>query len=126
MLKHVLTPRVKATHIAFDCMKNYLDAVYDVTVAFEGTVDDKGQRKEAPSMIGESAASPAPCVSPDSTGVRNVWMPGVLWTSPLSGTQPLPPEAPAGAGLLICVRPCGVYGIVWPFPRHSGFQDAEL
>ncbi|TKC43461.1 hypothetical protein EI555_009477, partial [Monodon monoceros] len=31
-------------------MKNYLDAIYDVTVAFEGTVDDKGQRKEAPSM----------------------------------------------------------------------------
>ncbi|XP_054576176.1 1-acyl-sn-glycerol-3-phosphate acyltransferase epsilon isoform X1 [Eptesicus fuscus] len=51
VLKHVLTPRVKATHIAFDSMKNYLDAVYDVTVAFEGTVDDKGQRKEAPSMI---------------------------------------------------------------------------
>ncbi|XP_014388514.1 PREDICTED: 1-acyl-sn-glycerol-3-phosphate acyltransferase epsilon [Myotis brandtii] len=51
VLKHVLTPRVKATHIAFDSMKNYLDAVYDVTVAFEGTVDDKGQRKEAPSMV---------------------------------------------------------------------------
>uniref|UniRef100_G1P4H5 Phospholipid/glycerol acyltransferase domain-containing protein n=1 Tax=Myotis lucifugus TaxID=59463 RepID=G1P4H5_MYOLU len=50
VLKHVLTPRVKATHIAFDSMKNYLDAIYDVTVAFEGTVDDKGQRKEAPSM----------------------------------------------------------------------------
>lgn len=33
-------------------MKNYLDAIYDVTVAFEGTVDDKGQRKEPPSMVG--------------------------------------------------------------------------
>ncbi|XP_066236181.1 1-acyl-sn-glycerol-3-phosphate acyltransferase epsilon [Saccopteryx leptura] len=51
VLKHVLTPRIKATHVAFDSMKNYLDAVYDVTVAFEGTVDDRGQRKEAPSMI---------------------------------------------------------------------------
>ncbi|KAJ8775742.1 hypothetical protein J1605_016140 [Eschrichtius robustus] len=50
VLKHVLTPRIKATHVAFDSMKNYLDAIYDVTVAFEGTVDDKGQRKEAPSM----------------------------------------------------------------------------
>lgn len=51
VLKHVLTPRVKATHVAFTSMKSYLDAVYDVTVAFEGTVDDKGQRKEAPSMV---------------------------------------------------------------------------
>lgn len=66
VLKHVLTPRVKATHIAFDSMKSYLDAVYDVTVAFEGTVDDKGQRKEAPSMVGESLVSPVSCVSPGS------------------------------------------------------------
>uniref|UniRef100_A0A6I8P1A4 1-acylglycerol-3-phosphate O-acyltransferase 5 n=1 Tax=Ornithorhynchus anatinus TaxID=9258 RepID=A0A6I8P1A4_ORNAN len=50
VLKHVLTPRVKATHVAIDSMKNYLDAVYDVTVAYEGTVDHKGQRKIAPSM----------------------------------------------------------------------------
>uniref|UniRef100_A0A5G2RAZ5 1-acylglycerol-3-phosphate O-acyltransferase 5 n=2 Tax=Sus scrofa TaxID=9823 RepID=A0A5G2RAZ5_PIG len=51
VLKHVLTPRIKATHVAFDSMKSYLDAIYDVTVAFEGTMDDKGQRKEAPSMV---------------------------------------------------------------------------
>ena len=57
VLKHVLTPRIKATHVAFDSMKNYLDAIYDVTVAFEGTVDDKGQRKEAPSMAGELVLS---------------------------------------------------------------------
>nr|XP_013808681.1 PREDICTED: 1-acyl-sn-glycerol-3-phosphate acyltransferase epsilon [Apteryx mantelli mantelli] len=50
VLKHVLTPRVKATHVAIDTMKDYLDAVYDVTVAYEGTVDHKGQRKLAPSM----------------------------------------------------------------------------
>lgn len=49
----MLTPRIKATHVAFDSMKNYLDAVYDVTVAFEGTMDGKGQRKEAPSMVGK-------------------------------------------------------------------------
>uniref|UniRef100_A0A096NFI5 1-acylglycerol-3-phosphate O-acyltransferase 5 n=1 Tax=Papio anubis TaxID=9555 RepID=A0A096NFI5_PAPAN len=29
VLKHVLTPRIKATHVAFDCMKNYLDAIYE-------------------------------------------------------------------------------------------------
>ncbi|XP_061478898.1 1-acyl-sn-glycerol-3-phosphate acyltransferase epsilon isoform X1 [Rhineura floridana] len=50
VLKHVLTPRVKATHIAVDSMKTYLDAVYDITVAYEGTVDHKGERKVAPSM----------------------------------------------------------------------------
>lgn len=49
----MLTPRVKATHVAIDSMKDYLDAVYDVTVAYEGTVDHKGQRKLAPSMTGE-------------------------------------------------------------------------
>ncbi|KAK9411306.1 AGPAT5: 1-acyl-sn-glycerol-3-phosphate acyltransferase epsilon, partial [Crotalus adamanteus] len=50
ILKHVLTPRVKATHIAVDSMKSYFDAVYEVTIAYEGTVDHKGQRKVAPSM----------------------------------------------------------------------------
>ncbi|KAL7988008.1 hypothetical protein Chor_006927, partial [Crotalus horridus] len=53
ILKHVLTPRVKATHVAVDSMKSYFDAVYEVTIAYEGTVDHKGQRKVAPSMAGE-------------------------------------------------------------------------
>ncbi|CAH2248635.1 1-acyl-sn-glycerol-3-phosphate acyltransferase epsilon [Pelobates cultripes] len=52
VLKHVLTPRVKATHVAIDAMQNHLDAVYDVTVAYEGTTNQEGQRKEAPSMTG--------------------------------------------------------------------------
>ncbi|XP_058033216.1 1-acyl-sn-glycerol-3-phosphate acyltransferase epsilon-like [Ahaetulla prasina] len=51
VLKHVLTPRVKAIHVAIDSMKSYLDAVYDITIAFEGTTDHKGQRKVAPTMI---------------------------------------------------------------------------
>uniref|UniRef100_A0A7N9C935 1-acylglycerol-3-phosphate O-acyltransferase 5 n=1 Tax=Macaca fascicularis TaxID=9541 RepID=A0A7N9C935_MACFA len=49
VLKHVLTPRIKATHVAFDCMKNYLDAIYDVTVVYEGK-DNGGQRRESPTM----------------------------------------------------------------------------
>ncbi|KAL2761571.1 1-acyl-sn-glycerol-3-phosphate acyltransferase epsilon [Daubentonia madagascariensis] len=49
VLKHVLTPRIKATYVAFDSMKNYLDAIYDVTVVYEGK-DDGAQRKESPSM----------------------------------------------------------------------------
>ncbi|XP_039595027.1 1-acyl-sn-glycerol-3-phosphate acyltransferase epsilon [Polypterus senegalus] len=50
VLNHILTPRVKAAHIAVDAMKSHLNAVYDVTVAYEGTVDAKGERKTAPSM----------------------------------------------------------------------------
>ncbi|XP_070789051.1 1-acyl-sn-glycerol-3-phosphate acyltransferase epsilon-like [Pituophis catenifer annectens] len=50
VLKHVLTPRVKATHVAVDSMKSYLDAVYDITIAYEDTTDHKGQRKTAPTM----------------------------------------------------------------------------
>ncbi|XP_068137458.1 1-acyl-sn-glycerol-3-phosphate acyltransferase epsilon isoform X2 [Hyperolius riggenbachi] len=50
VLKHVLTPRVKATHLAIETMQDYLDAVYDITVAYEGTITPSGQRREAPSM----------------------------------------------------------------------------
>lgn len=49
VLKHVLTPRIKATYVVFDSMKNYLDAIYDVTVVYGGK-DNKGQREEPPSM----------------------------------------------------------------------------
>uniref|UniRef100_A0A8D0BXA1 Phospholipid/glycerol acyltransferase domain-containing protein n=1 Tax=Salvator merianae TaxID=96440 RepID=A0A8D0BXA1_SALMN len=35
VLKHVVTPRVKATHVAVDSMKKYLNAIYDITVAYE-------------------------------------------------------------------------------------------
>ncbi|KAM4599977.1 1-acyl-sn-glycerol-3-phosphate acyltransferase epsilon [Fundulus diaphanus] len=49
-LKHTLTPRVKASHMAVDIMNDSLDAVYDVTVAYEGTLDGAGHRKPAPSM----------------------------------------------------------------------------
>ncbi|XP_018604748.2 1-acyl-sn-glycerol-3-phosphate acyltransferase epsilon [Scleropages formosus] len=50
VLKHILTPRMKAAHIAIETMKNHLGAVYDITVAYERSVDAKGQRKAAPSM----------------------------------------------------------------------------
>jgi lysophosphatidate acyltransferase len=45
----VLTPRIKATHVAFDSMKSCLDAIYDVTVVYEGK-DGNWQQKEAPTM----------------------------------------------------------------------------
>lgn len=52
VLRHTLTPRMKASHIAIDTMRGHLDAVYDITVAYEGTLSTSGQRKPAPSMPG--------------------------------------------------------------------------
>lgn len=43
---------MKAAHVAIESMKGHLDAVYDVTVAYEGTTDASGQRRSAPSMPG--------------------------------------------------------------------------
>ncbi|KAB5582048.1 hypothetical protein PHYPO_G00182690 [Pangasianodon hypophthalmus] len=50
VLKHILTPRMKASHVAIESMKEHLDAVYDVTVAYEGTLTADGKRRSAPSM----------------------------------------------------------------------------
>ncbi|XP_042624348.1 1-acyl-sn-glycerol-3-phosphate acyltransferase epsilon-like isoform X1 [Cyprinus carpio] len=50
VLKHVLTPRMKASHVAIETMKEHLDAVYDITVAYEGTLTADGQRHPAPTM----------------------------------------------------------------------------
>ncbi|XP_043110927.1 1-acyl-sn-glycerol-3-phosphate acyltransferase epsilon isoform X1 [Puntigrus tetrazona] len=50
VLKHVLTPRMKASHVAIETMKEHLDAVYDITVAYEKTLTATGQRRPAPTM----------------------------------------------------------------------------
>ncbi|KAK3554722.1 hypothetical protein QTP70_032625 [Hemibagrus guttatus] len=50
VLKHILTPRMKASHVAIESMKEHLDAVYDITVAYEGTLTADGKRRSAPSM----------------------------------------------------------------------------
>ncbi|XP_069741325.1 1-acyl-sn-glycerol-3-phosphate acyltransferase epsilon isoform X2 [Narcine bancroftii] len=49
-LRHVMSPRVKATRIAVNTLRCHLDAVYDITVAYEGTIKSNGQRATAPSM----------------------------------------------------------------------------
>ena len=54
VLKHVLTPRIKATHVAFDSMKSHLDAIYDVTVVYEGNEKGSGKYSNPPSMTGKS------------------------------------------------------------------------
>ena len=53
VLGHTLTPRMKASHIAVETMKDHLEAVYDVTVAYEGTVGANGERRPAPTMPGK-------------------------------------------------------------------------
>lgn len=52
VLKHILTPRMKASYVAIESMREHLDAVYDVTVAYEGTLTADGKRRSAPSMPG--------------------------------------------------------------------------
>lgn len=47
---------MKASHIAVESMQGHLDAVYDITVAYEGTLDVSGQRRPAPSMPGKQAS----------------------------------------------------------------------
>uniref|UniRef100_UPI00398F5936 1-acyl-sn-glycerol-3-phosphate acyltransferase epsilon isoform X2 n=1 Tax=Pristiophorus japonicus TaxID=55135 RepID=UPI00398F5936 len=49
-LRHTMSPRVKATRVAINTMRGHLDAVYDITVAYEGTVKNGGHRATAPSM----------------------------------------------------------------------------
>ncbi|XP_055492156.1 1-acyl-sn-glycerol-3-phosphate acyltransferase epsilon isoform X2 [Leucoraja erinacea] len=49
-LRHVMSPRVKAMRIAINTLRCRLDAVYDITVVYEGAVKNNGQRETAPSM----------------------------------------------------------------------------
>lgn len=56
ILTHTLTPRMKASHIALQTMRGHLDAVYDITVAYEGTLDASRRRKPAPSMPGKQTS----------------------------------------------------------------------
>lgn len=51
---------MKASHIAIDTMRGHLDAVYDITVAYEGTLNTSGQRKPAPSMPGRRPSELGP------------------------------------------------------------------
>lgn len=70
VLSHTLTPRMKASHIALQTMRGHLDAVYDVTVAYEGSLDSSRHRKPAPSMPGEHKRTI--CSSVVKPGLRSV------------------------------------------------------
>lgn len=56
VLRHTLTPRMRASHIAIESMRGHLDAVYDITVAYGGTLGASGRRKPAPSMPGKQTS----------------------------------------------------------------------
>ncbi|XP_072181465.1 1-acyl-sn-glycerol-3-phosphate acyltransferase epsilon-like [Diadema setosum] len=53
VLHHVLSPRVRATHLCVEGFRGYVDTLYDVTIAYSNTGEQgEGQvkRREAPSM----------------------------------------------------------------------------
>nr|XP_054772837.1 1-acyl-sn-glycerol-3-phosphate acyltransferase epsilon-like [Lytechinus pictus] len=53
VLHHVLSPRIRATHLCVEGFRDYAGAIYDVTIAYSNT-GERGDgpvvRKEAPSM----------------------------------------------------------------------------
>ncbi|XP_067840113.1 1-acyl-sn-glycerol-3-phosphate acyltransferase epsilon isoform X3 [Heptranchias perlo] len=66
-LRHAMSPRVRATRVAINTMRGHLDAVYDITVAYEGTVKSSGQRTTAPSMPAFSVSRINLIIRPTST-----------------------------------------------------------
>lgn len=48
---HLLTPRIRGLQMALDGLRSNLDAIYDVTVIYSNTIDNKGFRIKAPSMF---------------------------------------------------------------------------
>ncbi|XP_064868787.1 1-acyl-sn-glycerol-3-phosphate acyltransferase epsilon-like isoform X2 [Oncorhynchus nerka] len=65
-LDHVLTPRMKASHVAIETMRDHLDAVYDITVVYEATRGKSSDRQPAPTMPDEisrlvTAGRPTTC-----------------------------------------------------------------
>lgn len=50
-LQYVLCPRVTGMHLALDALRDRLDAVYDVTIAYSQSRGFTGGRVQAPSMF---------------------------------------------------------------------------
>lgn len=51
-LQHLLMPRTRGMHLTLDKLQDNIDAIYDVTVVYEGTVDETGKRIQAPNLFG--------------------------------------------------------------------------
>lgn len=52
VLKHHLVPKTRGTWLVTKQLHDKLDAVYDVSVFYEGTVNEQGIRGNAPQLIG--------------------------------------------------------------------------
>ncbi|EDO36141.1 predicted protein [Nematostella vectensis] len=50
VLQHVLTPRTKATEASLEAVGDYIDAVYDVTIAYKGVTENPLPRTAAKGM----------------------------------------------------------------------------
>lgn len=48
-------PKVKGTWLVTKHLHDKFDAVYDVSVFYEGTVDQSGMRGNAPQLVGKSS-----------------------------------------------------------------------
>jgi len=51
-LYHHMTPRYKGTFLALNRLRDNLDAIYDVTIVYSGTLDANCNRRRAPHLIG--------------------------------------------------------------------------
>lgn len=49
-----LTPRYRGTFLALAKLRRNLDAIYDVTCIYSGSLNDKNERTPAPELIGKS------------------------------------------------------------------------
>ena len=62
VLHQVLSPRIRAFHMCLVGLKDHVDAVYDVTIAYSNTGEKAGgekiQRVSAPSLTGKLNPNP--------------------------------------------------------------------
>ncbi|XP_076067635.1 1-acyl-sn-glycerol-3-phosphate acyltransferase epsilon-like isoform X2 [Oratosquilla oratoria] len=51
VLQHHLVPKVKGTWLAVESLHKKFDALYDISVFYEGSVDSSGVRRNAPQLV---------------------------------------------------------------------------
>lgn len=53
-LVHHLTPRYRGSFLALEKLRSNLDAIYDVTCVYSGSVNEDKERTPAPELIGKT------------------------------------------------------------------------
>lgn len=53
MLKHHLVPKSRGTWLTLEHLHSKFDAIYDVSVIYENSVDKNGIRQNAPQLAGK-------------------------------------------------------------------------